>query len=147
MTHQQLLRPERLRRVERPFGWLPCRLLQGDLLRQMSVPAKLLYMHLALAADRRGLSYWGDQRICHHLGISAAELQQARSQLVELDLIAFDGRVYQLLSLPEKDTSKPLRPGQRRPSPIQHPDQNRPARIPEHARLALGNILGREFLP
>jgi hypothetical protein len=98
-----LLRPDRLRSIERerPFGWLSCRLLKGDLLRLMSTSAKALYLHLALAADRRGLSFWGDRRIQETIGLNPAELQKAREQLIALDLLAFDGHSYQILSLPE----------------------------------------------
>ena len=34
MRPAKLLRPDRLRTIERPFAWLPCRLLTGDLLRR-----------------------------------------------------------------------------------------------------------------
>jgi hypothetical protein len=140
MRPPQLLRPDRLRSVERerPFGWLPCRLLRCDLLRLMSTSAKALYLHLALAADRCGLSFWGDHRIQETIGLDAAELRQARQQLVELDLLAFDGRTYQLLSLPEHRPSEPARSA----APPQQPAT---AEIPEEARHILRRILGRDF--
>jgi hypothetical protein len=43
------LRPERVRTPERPFGWVPFRLL---------------------SADRQGLSYWGEPRLAQRLGLS-----------------------------------------------------------------------------
>jgi hypothetical protein len=147
MRPPHLLRPDRLRSVERerPFGWLPCRLLRGELLRLMSTSTKALYLHLALAADRCGLSFWGDRRIQETIGLDAAELHQAREQLVELDLLAFDGRTYQLLSLPEPRS--PVRPRGAAPSteadPCDHvTDDNE---IPEQARRILRRILGRDF--
>ena len=144
MRPAKLLRPDRLRTIERPFAWLPCRLLTGDLLHRMSTPAKLLYLHLALAADRRGLSFWGDKRIQHLLSLPADELHQAREQLTDLDLLAFDGHTYQLLSLP-----KPAVPGPG-PQPAAaadaepHPDDC-PAETPEDVRLILRRLLGRDF--
>lgn len=103
----QMLWPERLRSIERPFGWLPCRLLSGGWLEALSGPAKLLYMLLATAADRQGLSFYSDGRIEQVLALGAAgDLASARLELTELDLLAFDGRIYQLLSLP----SHPPRP-------------------------------------
>jgi hypothetical protein len=139
MQPPQLLRPDRLRSVERerPFGWLPCRLLRGDLLRLMSSSAKALYLHLALAADRCGLSFWGDRRIQETIGIDAAELQQAREQLIALDLLAFDGRTYQLLSLPEPRPPEPAY----RAVPSQ---QTTTAEVPEDALYILRRILGRD---
>ena len=41
-------------------------------------------------------------RICTLLGISVDDYILARNALIEKDLIAFDGRVFQVLSLPEK---------------------------------------------
>ena len=101
MSTPTLLRPERLRTMEPPFGWAPCRLLTTGRLARLSLVAKALYLALCLAADRRGLSYWGDERLCAHVGLAVAELGRARGELERCDLIAFDGRVYQLLSLPD----------------------------------------------
>lgn len=142
MRPPKLLRPDRLRTLERPFAWLPCRLLQGDLLRAMSTQAKLLYLHLALAADRRGLSYWGDRRIQHLLGIGANDLDQARQQLIELDLLAFDGRTYQLLSLPPEAPPTPAMSPEPAPTPAPDDSSNE---IPDEARRILRRLLGRDF--
>ena len=141
MRSPRLLRPDRLRSVERerPFGWLPCRLLRGDLLRLMSTSAKALYLHLALAADRCGLSYWGDRRIQETIRLDAAELHHARQQLIDLDLVAFDGRTYQLLSLPEH----PAEPARAAPSIKAEPHATE--EIPEDARRILSRLLGRDF--
>ena len=109
----------------------------------MSTPAKLLYLHLALAADRRGLSFWGDRRIQQVVGLAADDLHQAREQLADLDLLAFDGHTYQLLSLP-----KPAVPGPA-PQPAAAEDvassEDCPAETPEDVRLILRRLLGRDF--
>jgi hypothetical protein len=145
MRSPRLLRPDRLRSVERerPFGWLPCRLLRGDLLRLMSTSAKALYLHLALAADRCGLSFWGDRRIQETIGLDAAELHQAREQLIDLDLVAFDGHTYQLLSLPGPRSQ--LARSAVSATKAETGDHATDG-IPEDARRALRRILGRDFL-
>lgn len=102
------LRTDRLRTVERPFGWIPFRILSSGLLARLSRPAKLLYFFLCLVADRRGMSYWGETRLAVLLGLSAAELEQAREELSGKDLLAFDGRLCQLLSLPSTATAMHL---------------------------------------
>ena len=150
MRHSaSLLRPDRLRSIdqERPFGWLSCRLLTSNLLRRMSTPAKLLYLHLSLAADRQGLSFWGDLRLQDSLGLNAVDLQQARRELIDLDLLDFDGHTYQLLSLPDGDPCKGSQPPSAPPplSPAAPPDICPPGDIPEDARLILRRLLGREF--
>jgi hypothetical protein len=95
-----LLRPERRRDIERPFAWLPCRLLTEGWLAKLTAPAKLLYLFLCIASDRRGLSWYGDARISTILRLSPPELAAAQTELINLDLVEFDGRVYQVLSLP-----------------------------------------------
>jgi hypothetical protein len=94
------LRPERLRTVERPFGWIPFRLLTSGILPQLSAPAMQLYFLLCLVADRQGLSYYGDERLSRLLKLPRRALTRARAELCREDLLAFDGRLYQLLSLP-----------------------------------------------
>ena len=78
-----MLRPDRLRVIERPFGWLPCRLLSDGWLETLSQPAQLLYLLLAMAADRQGLSFYGDARIEHVLALGAGELVRARQELTD----------------------------------------------------------------
>lgn len=146
MRPAKLLRPDRLRTIERPFAWLPCRLLASDLLRAMSTPSKLLYLHLALAADRRGLSFWGDRRIQHLFGLEADELDRARQQLMDLDLLAFDGLTYQLLSLPDGSLPAPTSGSAPAPEPPQaSADGESSTEIPEEARRILRRFLGRDF--
>lgn len=94
------LRPDRQRTIERPFGWIPFRLMTSGLLEKLRPPAKLLYFFLCLVSDGRGVSFYGERRIGELLELSASDLREARQQLCQNDLLAFDGRVYQLLSLP-----------------------------------------------
>jgi len=94
------LRPDRMRSIERPFSWIPFRVLSSGLLGRLSPPAKLLYFFLCLVADREGLSFYGPRRIVEVLGIEPSQLVEAVGELRHEDVLAFDGQVYQLLSLP-----------------------------------------------
>lgn len=105
--HAPALRPDRLRHLERPFGWIPFRILSSGYLEQLGPEAKLLYFFLCLVADARGISFYGDRRLVQLLGVSGGELEQARRELCGMDLLAFDGRVYQLLSLPPPGSEAP----------------------------------------
>jgi hypothetical protein len=101
MSHRAALRPDRIRTIEKPFAWIPFRLLKDGLFAELSDPAKLLYVFLCLAADRQGLSFYGDDRIrtyFHQLG--AEQIDLAREELICKNMIAYDGRLYQVLSLP-----------------------------------------------
>ncbi len=95
------LRPDRVRFVDAPFGWVPFRLLSSGLLAELSNGAALLYFFLCLVSDRQGLSYWGDARVQGVLGLCEAELEHAREELCRRDLLAYGlGGFYQVLSLP-----------------------------------------------
>lgn len=98
-VYRELLRPDRLRTIEHPFGWAPCRILANGTFARMSPFERQLYFMLALAADRRGISFYGDGRVQSTLGCSHEELRRARDALVARDVLDYDGRTYQLLSL------------------------------------------------
>jgi hypothetical protein len=61
----------------------------------------LLYVLLVLVADRSGLSYYSYDKICILLRITLDDYIIARDGLIEKDLIAFNGHLFQVLSLPE----------------------------------------------
>lgn len=113
MNRPRPLRVDRLRTLERPFGWIPFRLLSSGWLPRLGREAKLLYFFLCLVADGQGISYYGDARLFRLLDMSLADLGMAREELCRRDLLAFDGRVYQLLSLP-RESSVPVRKSPRR---------------------------------
>ena len=106
MYRPKPIRCDRLRSLERPYSWVPFRLLSSGLLAELSRPAKLLYFFLCLVADRQGLSFYGERRVHQLLELSDQELSGGRAELCDQDLLAFDGRVYQLLSWP----APPVRP-------------------------------------
>jgi hypothetical protein len=118
MSRPQLLRPDRLRTIEKPFAWIPFRLIKDGLFADLSDRAKLLYIFLCLAADRQGTSYYGDARIHTFFQFDSAQLDLARKELIQKDLIAYDGRLYQVLSLPfdGHHTARPNKPSTQRRS-------------------------------
>jgi hypothetical protein len=103
--------PERIRRPERGFAFIPNRFLHDGFLASLSDAERALYVFLVLAGDRDGVSFYGYDRICTILQILPDDFVQVRNRLIECDLIAFDGTRFQVLSLPERPivrTSKPL---------------------------------------
>lgn len=101
--NQALPRPDRLRTIEKPFAWIPFRLLKSGLFANLSDQAKLLYIFLCLAANRQGTSFYGDDRIQSYFQFDSGVIIQARNELILKDMIAFDGRLYQVLSLPSSE--------------------------------------------
>jgi hypothetical protein len=100
MVHKKILVPERIRQIESSFGFIPHRFLTDGFLAALSQHELLLYLFLVVAADRYGLSFYSCNSICSLLGITADQYQKARDGLIGKDLIAFDGIIFQVLSLP-----------------------------------------------
>jgi hypothetical protein len=103
-TVKRVLWRERLRRVPKQFSWVDQRLVQDRYVDRCSARALALYLFLVTVADCDGLSYFGEATLAQRLHLSAEELHAARQQLIEVQLIAWQAPLYQVLALPE---SKP----------------------------------------
>lgn len=102
MIKKKILNRERVRRIKGGFSYIPHRFLTDGFLEDLSQKELLLYLFLVLASDRYGLSYYAYDRICSMLKLTGEDYIEARDNLLERDLIAFDGTLYQVLDLPEK---------------------------------------------
>ena len=100
MIKKKVLNPDRVRRIERGFSFIPHRFLTDGYLASLSQQELLLYFLLTLASDRYGLSFYSCESICSLLQLSMDDYINARDALVEKDLIAFDGTLFQVLDLP-----------------------------------------------
>jgi hypothetical protein len=99
MRIKRVLRPEALRRIPRQFSWIDQRLVSEHYIERCDLAALALYLFLVTVADVRGLSYYGDARLAKSLSISPAQLEQARLDLMRLNLIDYQAPLYQVLSL------------------------------------------------
>jgi hypothetical protein len=92
---------------------------------------------LVCAADAQGLSYYSDARIAQVLALAPQALSQARRQLIELGLIAYQKPLYQLLSLEGERTaeSSPQRPLRGDPISEPPPPAGRPGGLPLKATV------------
>ena len=100
MIHKQILRPERLRQVPAQFSWIDQRLVRENFLCRADHAAWTLYLCLVTVADAQGISYYSDGSLSRLLQIEPLRLAQARSQLAQADLVAYQKPLYQVLSLP-----------------------------------------------
>ena len=100
MPLKRILDPSRVRRIKGGFSFIPHRFLTDGFVKALDRDELLLYLFLVLASDRYGLSYYNDGSICSLLGLSPGEYDDARRGLIARDLIAFDGRLFQVLELP-----------------------------------------------
>jgi hypothetical protein len=101
MIEKTVLSPKRIRRISGSFAFIEHRFLSDGFFQSLSHHELLLYLFLVLASDRYGLSYYRYDKICTLLKISLDDYLLARDTLIEKDLIAFDGTLYQVLSLPQ----------------------------------------------
>ena len=100
MTNRKPLVSNRIRKLEGSFAWIGHRFLRNGFFASLTHHELLLYFFLVLVADRQGLSYYHYDKICSLLCVSLDEYIVVRDQLIDKDLIAFDGTFFQVLSLP-----------------------------------------------
>lgn len=100
MMGKIILCPDRVRKIAGTFGFIEHRFLKEGFFYSLTHHELLLYLFLVLVADRDGLSFYGYDKICTLLRITVDEFILARDALIYKDLIAFDGRTFQVLSLP-----------------------------------------------
>jgi hypothetical protein len=98
---KKILRHERVRKISGGFSFIPHRFITDGYLESLNQKGLLLYLFLVLVSDRNGLSYYSYDRICTTLEMDIDDYIEARDSLIGHDLLAFDGTVFQVLSLPE----------------------------------------------
>lgn len=134
MIEKQPLCPTRRRQITGSFAFIEHRFLRHGFWSNLSQHDCLLYVFLILVADRNGLSYYSYDKICTLLRFSLDDYVMARNHLIEQDLIAFDGHLFQVLSLPDKPVSASAS-SLTTPEHMQHGD---PATVRQIIRQSLG---------
>jgi hypothetical protein len=111
MIEKRLLVPQRLRRPPASgWSWVDRRFLRehGD---HLSREAILLYLFLVAVADKHGLSFYSDNTLSSRLRLSLPDLEKARQELLERDLIAYQLPLVQVLSVPLPGVRRRPEPG------------------------------------
>ena len=134
MIEKQPLCPDRRRTITGSFAFIEHRFLRDGFWSSLSQHACLLYVFLVLVADRNGLSYYSYDKICTLLRFTLDDYLIARNGLIEKDLIAFDGHLFQVLSLPDK----PVRVSTSALHTPEHMQPGDPATIRQIIRQSLG---------
>jgi hypothetical protein len=136
-TVKRVLRPERLRLVPKQFSWVDQALVQHGLIDRLDAQACSLYLFLVTVADAEGLSYYGGATLAKRLHLSEQELQGARAQLIDRDLIAYHAPLYQVLSLGSSPPHKP-------PGKAASANANPPTRPADAAALSPAQLIEME---
>jgi hypothetical protein len=105
MTKLPILK-HRIRKLPKQFSWIDHRLVRDRHIETFTHPAAALYLFLVTVGDVNGLSYYGDKAVMKRLGMDQRMLQNARSNLVQNGMIAWQRPLYQVLSLDISDTAK-----------------------------------------
>lgn len=95
-----MLRPQRLRQVPAQFSWVDQALVRGHFIDRCEARAAALYLFLVTVADAQGLGYYGEATLGARLHLSPEALVAARAQLIDIELIAYQAPLYQVLALP-----------------------------------------------
>jgi len=110
MTEKATICPNRIRNITGSFAFVEHRFLREGFLQNLIHHELLLYLFFVLAGDRNGLSCYSYDEICTLLRISIDEYLLSRNALIDKDVIAFDGSLFQVLSLPQHSPISPPRP-------------------------------------
>jgi hypothetical protein len=101
MIKKKVLDPNRIRCIEHGFSFIPHRFLTDGFLSFL---------------DQKELPFYSYDAICSLLQLTVDDYIRARDALMEKDLIASDGTLFQVLDLPAKPPALIKREG----SPHQH---------------------------
>lgn len=105
MIEKKPLCPHRIRKINGSFAFIEHRFFRNGFWESLNHDELLLYFFLIIVSDRNGLSYYGYDKICRFLRISIDEYMTARNALIDKDLIAFNGTLFQVLALPSLPVS------------------------------------------
>ena len=100
--------PDRVRKISGSFAFIEHRFLHDGFWADLNQHQLLLYVFLVMVADRYGLSYYSYDKICTLLRLTVDEYIDARNTLIDKGLLAFDGRLFQVLSLPKQPRREPV---------------------------------------
>lgn len=107
---KHILVPDRVRKIDGSFSFIPHKFVTAGFFSSLTRHELLIYFLLLIVGDRDGLSYYSQDRLCSMLKMTLDDFIYGRNGLIKKSLIAFDGFMFQVLSLPEKPVHLGLKP-------------------------------------
>ena len=101
MIKKKVLNAKRVRKINGGFSFIPHQFILDGFLAALGQKELLFYLFLVIVSDRNGVSFYSYDAICTLLSLDLDEYIASRDSLIEKDLIAFDGTLFQVLSLPQ----------------------------------------------
>ena len=105
MFRKKIINPDRIRSIKGGFSFIPHRFVTDGFMSSLNGSELLLYLFLIAVSDRYGLSFYSDGSICSLLQMTSENYQKSRQGLIQKDLIAFNGALFQVLELPARKRS------------------------------------------
>lgn len=99
MTSHPIPRPHQVRQIPPHFSWIDHKLVRDGYFERCSSDALALYLFLVTVADARGLSYYSQPSLMKQLNLGTLRFIQARTELLQKQLIAWRHPLYQILPL------------------------------------------------
>ena len=99
---KQAIVPDRVRKIAGSFSFIPHKFVSDGFFTSLNQHELLIYFLLVMVGDRHGLSYYSQDKLCIMLRMNLDDFIAARNGLIDKSLIAFDGFMFQVLSLPDK---------------------------------------------
>jgi len=99
MTTKRPILTNRIRRVPSQFSWIDHRLVRDRHIERLTHPGAALYLFLVTVGDSNGLSWYGDESIMDRLSMDDNAFREARINLIQNRLIAWQEPLYQVLNL------------------------------------------------
>ena len=91
MKKYHLPQPQNIRTIKGSFAWIDHRLIRNGFLDVMTHEDVVLYLFLALVADKNGVSFYRKEKICEVVSLDYNQFEIAKDRLINMKLIAFEG--------------------------------------------------------
>ncbi len=102
MQEKPVINLRKIRQIKGGFSFIPNRFLNDGLFKSLDHCELILYFFLVLAADRFGMSWYGDSSIKTFTKLNQNQLDESRQTLIEKELITVRCPFVQVLELPDR---------------------------------------------
>jgi hypothetical protein len=96
------LEPRRIRHPRGAYGWTDLKIVTEGYLERLGPQSAFTYLFLCAVGNCQGMSFWSHVRMARILRLTPEVVQEAVKRLVDENLVASNGRVVQVLPIPDR---------------------------------------------